>query len=150
MRWRLFQTPQVSSRKLDNPVVRNLSTMSFTWRTIKILSGELELLYLVMNGSIHYWKRLKWLNDINGYLKRNRINQDKIRVMALDLKSSSLISPTKFILSEYFPFDPSLPWGNEKIPFMKSFVLRQVNETDEPEKENVSMKLSRLRFLFHC
>lgn len=108
--------------------------MSFAWRTIKILSGEFELLYLVMHGSILYWKRLKWLNHINEDLKRNRINQDKFWTMALDIKYSSLISQTKFILSEYFPFDPSLPWGNEKIPFMKSFVLRQVNETDEPEK----------------
>jgi hypothetical protein len=150
LHWRLFQTPPVRFSKLDELVAKNLSEMTFAGRSLRILSVEMELLYLVMHGGIHSWRRLKWLVDIHEFLKKNKIDWEKFTDMAIDLRASRMISLANYVLAEYFPLGPSIPWENENIPFMKSYAIRQINEVDEPERETMAMKFSRLRFSFHC
>jgi len=148
LHWRLFQSPPVRFSKLNDLVTANLSEITFEGRSFRVLSTELELLYLVMHGGIHSWRRLKWLNDIYEFLHRNKIDWEKFRAMAVELKAARLVSLANFLLSEFFPAGPSFPWDNERIPFMKSHAIIKINGADEPE--NLKMKLSRLRFSFHC
>lgn len=150
LHWRLFQSPPVQFSKLDDLVKENLSEITMEGRVLRALSAELELLYLVMHGGIHSWRRLKWLLDISEFLKTTKIDWVKFRAIAVDLKASRLISLANYLLSEYFPYGPSIPWENEKIHFMRSYAIRQINRVDEPEYETVNMKLSRLRFSFQC
>lgn len=150
LHWRLFQSPPVRLKKLKDLVAQNLSEITFAGRSLWVLSVELELLYLVMHGGIHYWRRLKWIIDINEFLKTNKIDWKKFKALALDLKASRLISLANFVLSEYFPSGPSIPWENEEIPFMRSYAIRQINEVNESERESMAMKMTRLRFSFNC
>ena len=149
LHWRLFQTPPVRFSKLDDLVTQNLSEMTFAGRTLRVLSVEMELLYLVMHGGIHYWRRLKWLVDINEFLGNCTVDWEKFKALAFELRASRLVSLANFLLAEYFPSGPSIPWKNEDIPFMKSYAIRQINEVEEPERETLAMKMSRLRFSFH-
>ena len=150
LHWRLFQTPPVRSGKLDDLVAANLSELTLAGRSFRVLSAELELLYLIMHGGIHYWRRLKWIVDVNEFLKTIKIDWEKFKAMAVVLKASRLISLANLILAECFPSGPSIPWENEKIPFMKSYATTQINEVEEPDRETLKMKLGRIRFSFHC
>jgi hypothetical protein len=134
--------------KLDSLIAANLSEITFEGRSFRVLSTELELLYLVMHGGIHSWRRLKWLVDINTFLINFKIDREKFHAMAAELRASRLVSLANYLLSVYFPAGPTIPWNNEKIRFMKSHTNRRINSADEPE--NVKMKLNRLRFSFIC
>ncbi len=150
LHWRLFQTPPVKFRKLNKVVVANLSEITFADRSFKVLSRELEFLYLVMHGSLHYWRRLKWLTDINEYLKVYKIDWEEFRAMAFELRASRLISLANYVLPEFYPSGPSIPWKNDRIPFMRAYALKQIYSVEESERETLGMKISRLRFSFHC
>ena len=150
LHWRLFQTPPVNFRKLDKLVGGNLSEITFADRSFTVFSKELEFLYLVMHGSLHYWRRLKWLTDINEYLMVYKIDWKKFRAMAAELRASRLISLANYVLSEFYTSGPSIPWTNDGIPFMRAYALRQIYSVEESERETLGMKLSRLRFSFHC
>ncbi|MCU0458720.1 MAG: nucleotidyltransferase family protein [Bacteroidales bacterium] len=150
LHWRLFQSTPVRLRKLNDLVAANLSKITFEGRSFRVLSAEFELLYLVMHGGIHSWRRLKWLNDVYEFLNNTGIDWEKFRVLALELRASRLISLANFVLAEFYPEGPSIPLKNEAIPFMKSYAIRQINEVNEPEQETLDMKMDRLRFSFHC
>lgn len=150
LHWRLFQTPTVRAGRLEELIAGNTTEVTFEGRPFRVLSGEIELLYLVMHGSIHYWKRLKWLIDIHEYLQKNAIDWGKFKSLALEFKASRLISLANFVLGECFPSGPFIPWDNDKIPFMRSYALDQINKVDEPDHETLKAKLCRLRFSFNC
>jgi len=149
LHWRLFQTPPVGISKLSGLVDRNLSEILFADRSFRVFNNELELLYLLLHGSIHNWRRLKWLTDVYELLNKDEIDWAKFNILANELRAGRLISLTNFMLSEYFPSGPSIPWKNEKTPFLNSYAIRKVSEPDEPEHETVEMKMSRLRFSLH-
>ena len=59
LHWRLFATPSVSDKQLLDIVGSNLTEILISGRSFKVLSNELELLYLIIHGGNHFWKRLK-------------------------------------------------------------------------------------------
>jgi len=149
LHWRLFQTPPVRTTILAGLVDANLSEIQFADRSFIVLDDEMELLYMVIHGSIHNWRRLKWLADVHELLQREEIDWPKFLILAQKLRAGRLISLTNFMLSQYFPSCPTIPWKNEKTPFLNSYAIRKVSEPDEPEHETVVMKMNRLRFSVH-
>jgi len=146
LHWRLFQTPPVRFSKLAGLVAGNLSEIGFSGRSFRVLNNELELLYLVMHGSIHNWRRLKWLLDVHEFLKVYEIDWVRFNALAVELKAGRMIALTNYVLSEYFPSGPTIPWEAESTAFLQSYALRKIMEADEPGRESLKEQMSRLRF----
>ena len=148
LHWRLFQTPAVSFRKIEELVKQNQSSVTLAGRSFRVLSHELELLYLIMHGSIHFWHRLKWILDVNALLISQNTDWELFNSMVRDLKAIRLVTLSKAILTEYFQDGPTLPCNEDVIPFMKAFSLGKIAEEKECGYESVSSKLQRWRYSF--
>lgn len=49
---------------------------------INTLSDDYNLLYLIIHGAIHAWSRLRWLNDIQLYVKQQKCDLDNVVYLA--------------------------------------------------------------------
>ena len=148
LHWRLFQTPAVRFSKIEDLVKKYQSGEIFAGRSFHVLSDELELLYLVMHGSIHFWRRLKWLIDVDAYIKTRNIDWKLFERLARDLKAERLVSVGKSVLTEYFPESPLVPFNDYAPRFMKELALQKVGEPEDNDIESVMMLLKRWRYSF--
>jgi hypothetical protein len=65
--WKLtVECPIPHERQLEL-IHSNLTTLVFQNRAFRVLKPELELVYLMIHGCQHRYKRLKWLMDIRDY-----------------------------------------------------------------------------------
>lgn len=65
--WKLtVECPIGHERQLER-IHANLEQVTFHNRTFQVLRPELELVYLLIHGCQHRYKRLKWLMDIRDY-----------------------------------------------------------------------------------
>jgi hypothetical protein len=100
--WRLLRTPAISSSIFGNLVTQNLTTLSFAGRSFSVLNNEFELLYLIIHGGLHFWMRLKWLLDVDMYLKTQNIDWERFAKLTNDLKADRMLALCKEIHNEYF------------------------------------------------
>ena len=78
LHWRLLKTPLVSFSRLEEIVKHNQTSLTFAGRSFSVLSNELELLYLIIHGGTHWWRWLKWLVDIDIFLKKTTNRLEKV------------------------------------------------------------------------
>lgn len=148
LHWRLFQTPAASFSKIDDLIKIYQSGETFAGRSFTVLSNELELLYLVMHGSIHFWRRLKWLADVDAYIKTRTIDWKLFERLAKDLKAERLVSIGNSVLAEYFSENPLVPFNDYAPRFMKEFALEKIREPEDNCHEPVIMIMKRWRYSF--
>ena len=103
LHWRLLKTPVIKYSRLSGLVNQNLARVSFASRSVSVLSNELELLYLIIHGGNHFWRQLKWLVDIDTFLRTQAIDKDKFDTLTHELKAERLIALCGAIYSRYFP-----------------------------------------------
>jgi hypothetical protein len=110
LHWKIFHWEVMKPGKLKDIIQENLTTVQFGGREFKVLSKELELLYLMIHGALHAWARLKWLLDIYEILKREKIDLDTFEYWGKLFKVQVLIASTNEILQKFFPDSPQLPF----------------------------------------
>lgn len=108
LHWRLIKTPVISYNHLDSLVRNNLVSINLAGRSFSVLSNEMELLYLIIHGGIHWWRRLKWIIDINAFLKTQTVNLKKFKELGEELKADHMLAFCNAVLSRYFPGGPQL------------------------------------------
>jgi hypothetical protein len=107
--WRFLADCPVSHGRLDEIIKENEKEIEFAGRNFKVLSNDLELLFLIIHGGLHSWFRLKWLLDVDTYLKTQTINWDNFRYLASELRADRLVRLCKSIHQIYFPWGPDIP-----------------------------------------
>lgn len=110
LHWKIFHWEVMKPEKLKLIIQENLTSVQLGGREFKVLSKELELLYLLIHGALHAWTRLKWLLDINEMLKRENIDLDKLEYWGKLFKVQVLIASSNQILQQYFHDSPELPF----------------------------------------
>ena len=79
----------------------------FMNREFRVLNKEYDLLYLLVHGSEHKWQRLKWLLDINDYIRNIPIDGLQINTLAQKHGISGLLALYNSLSKIYFP-EPKL------------------------------------------
>lgn len=146
LHWRLFQSHSARSGIIEELVNENQTNLHFEQRSFRVLSNELELLYLAMHGSIHYFRRLKWLVDLNEILMTQNINWELFNNLAHKLHADRLVTLANAVLSVYFPKNPLMQYEGKVKPFMRNFSLRQIAGIDKSGKERIIDKIRWWRF----
>jgi hypothetical protein len=113
--WRLLRTPPIGLLKFDNLISSNLSIINFAGRSFRILNNEIELLYIIMHGGLHFWSRLKWLLDVDLFIKTNSIDWHKFMDLAKVLKAEKMVALYQEIHDDYFAHESGIPC-NFRIP----------------------------------
>lgn len=131
LHWRLLKTPLISSSRLEEIVKQNQTSLTFAGRSFSVLSNELELLYLIIHGGIHCWRWLKWLVDIDIFLKRQPIDWKKFADLVEELKATRMVALCNAILSEYIPGGPLPPCAQQARSFMVRFAHKMIRSQKE-------------------
>jgi len=146
LHWRLMNNQCLNLRESEEIISQNLSALNFAGRSFAVLNNEMELLYLVIHGGLHKWGRLKWLADINEYLKSQPINWELFSRLSSKFKAEHMVALCNTILAEYFPLAPSLP-GHGKAPrYMVRFSRMKIREEVYKYPDSVKTIIQNLRF----
>lgn len=68
--WKLFSNPQMSKSRIVLFDVENVD-IDIHNTHIRTLATDIQLLYLLVHGSKHYWERLEWICDIDRLIRQN-------------------------------------------------------------------------------
>jgi hypothetical protein len=144
--WRLLRTPGISYTGFNDLVKQNLANLSFAGRSFKVLNNELELLYLIIHGGLHFWMRLKWLLDVDTFLKTQEIDWERFAKLANDLKANRMMALCKEIHSEYFTEGTGIPCNSSVPRPIVDYSKKRI--IDEGENDAGSLKWVFQNFYF--
>ena len=114
--WRLFaryRFPDISFRRLHN---EHTIPYALDGRTIRKLSPEMELLFLLIHGATHAWFRIKWLVDVNDYIKNVSVDFDALHDMAAKNGFLKMINYYNAVAEAYIPQACKIPGANRAVP----------------------------------
>ena len=132
--WRLFaryKFPDMDFAKLykEHTVPYTLDGYSF-----RKLSNELELLFLLIHGAKHAWFRIKWLVDVNDYIKNVAVDFDALRDLAAQNGFLNRIDYYNTMAETYIPDACTIPGKRRAIPnYLKRYAN---NEIRKPQKDS--------------
>ncbi len=126
LHWLLISSPAINHRTLGRIVSSNLTRVEFFGRDVVVMTDEMELIYLIIHGGHHQWFWLKWLGDVNQYLKRRNINNVRFLELMASLKAERLVALCNLLLKEYFPGDPVLPFSEPVPAYMVKYSKNRI------------------------
>lgn len=138
---KLFKFSKVKESTLQHIIESNLTTITLSGRAFSVLNNELELLYLIIHGTLHRFSRLKWLIDIKDYLKKMNIDHQKFKRLVKETNSEKMVSLCGKLLEIYFP---ELHFFKDYPKPSKSIIY---NVQQSIEDENVDDKASFKKFI---
>lgn len=120
---------------------------SFSGKTMKRLSIEFELLYLVVHGSIHAWFRLKWLTDIRDLLQSHSMDEGKFLLLTKELNASKFVCIYNYVLTVYFPSSKQLPlYKQTDCKKLSEYALREICKDTVKPKYNFQETVQAIRY----
>jgi len=144
--WRLFSGRIVKQNDLKSIIDNNFSGLSIGGRSFKVFSPELELLYLIMHGGFHAYRRMKWLLDIKDFLENVPYNEDMFVELTQKLRAMRLITLTNALLQYFFPGSKQLP-ANQKVRRLHlAFCLQEINTEKDEDTKSLRVYFQRFRF----
>jgi hypothetical protein len=118
LHWRLVNRQWFRFEDIDNILQENTTTFEYAGRRFSVLNPEFELLYLVVHGGLHRWGRLKWLEDVQQYLKCVPFDKSRFTALAERLQAGRLIRLCNTMMSEYYVTGLELPCHSKVTGYM--------------------------------
>jgi hypothetical protein len=146
LHWRLLGNHSVDMKFLDTLVYSNSTRISFMGRSFRVLSNEMELLYLMIHGGIHSWARLKWLNDVVQFMDRQNIDEIKFRRLAEQLHAERLVGLYRILQEEYFPESRLIGSFPDPPRYMIRYPQAQINAQSYDAPESFKDVLKGIRY----
>ncbi|MDD3597473.1 nucleotidyltransferase family protein [Sulfuricurvum sp.] len=150
--WKLFSNKQMQKGNLicfsaDNAVVNIHNTC------IQTLAMDIQLLYLLVHGSKHYWERLEWICDIDRLVRLNpEMNWSILieRARAMDIEGMVYLG--LMISHELLetPLDEKIVERIRKLPTLqgaKATIITDIRNDKITEGHNEHVDLENLRHL---
>lgn len=150
LHWALIPHPPVSPLKLKEIVNNNLIDIELSGLHYKTLNNELELLFLIIHGGFHRWRRLKWLIDVYEYSRQGIYAKERFLSLSGELKAKRMGGLANKLLNEFIPGSPQLPGANNAPEFMVRESLRKINNHSDAEHESFPDLVKYFFFLFNA
>lgn len=129
--WSLLKFPAARRKKITAIIDANLQQTVFGNQIFYQFTPELELLHLVIHGSLHTWSRLKWLTDVNEFIQRIQFDEKKFEALTKQLHAGRLVALCNALLRLYFPQTVMLPCRSEAPDWFIEYALHQLNRTSD-------------------
>lgn len=145
LHWQILGIIFCSEKTIQKTIKENTVISNYQGYTFHEFTPELELTYLVMHGAKHAWSRLKWLCDIDKYLKTSKIETNKLVNIAKKLGAKHSYSITSCILNSFY--------NNSKIidriktkpsPHSITYCLNSI--VDKKNKNSLIKSISTMRY----
>jgi hypothetical protein len=148
--WKLFSGKFLPINKLNQIIAANLSQISFAGRNFTVLNPEFDLLYLVIHGGLHCFRRLKWLVDIKDFLDKVPIDVEKFQDLTKQLNASRLVALCNEVLKVYFPDSNLLP-GNYRVnSFLVDYAIEKIESKTYENKKSFKESIRGYRYLLNA
>lgn len=126
--------------KRKNLLLKNISEFIFFDLNIKVLSPELELIYLIIHGARHAWFRLKWLVDIYHFPIVD-LDLFKFEKLAKEFEMTHLMPHVKYLIQDIFDDVWPIYTKDERSLFLYNISINQIL------KEKLNSKPNFMEFL---
>jgi len=150
LHWDLFKYQLAEKKIIGELIESNLVETKYAGHKFQVFNNEFELLYLIIHGGFHAWQRLKWLVDVNKYLKDISIDQSRFSEMVEALKAHRMIALCNALLSEYFPGDKLLPQKTKVSKFLLSYSKQRISAENELTDTSLRGRMKFHRFKMSC
>ena len=146
LHWRLITRPWLRFKDIDSLLKNNTVLLDFAGRSFSVLDNEMELFYLVVHGGQHHWGRLKWLVDVDEYLKSRKVSWKKFKELSDTFEAGRLVSLCNEMLKRYFPEGELIPCTTEVPWYMIKTSLSAIEGETYRGPETAGEILRHLRF----
>jgi hypothetical protein len=148
--WELSQLEFANPDILAQTINSNTIEIQFNERNFKVFNNELELVYLIIHGGLHAWRRLKWLVDVKDFIEKIPIDTEKFTQLVAQLNASRMVSLCNATLVTYFPNCHVLPCKSVKSTKKRlKFTISQIEEEENYNKSFLE-KIKLHSFKLHC
>jgi hypothetical protein len=107
--WRVFIDPIINFDEIEKVVNQNIRQFEFVGKKMNQFTIEFELLYLIIHGGLHTWRRLKWLVDVHEIVSRYQIDHTKFEELTEQFGAQRMVGVCNFLLRHFFPRTSFLP-----------------------------------------
>lgn len=146
LHWRLFKYQIVQNDLLSKLISQNTIRINFQGREFTILNTELELIYLVIHGGLHAWRRLKWLVDVDEFIKSQNIDKRKFEEITDTLNAGSLVTLCNKILEINFPDSEIVAKKTSISDYLINYSLEQLILEKDVEYDSLYSFLKYISF----
>lgn len=128
--WVLSSKFAIPMKRVNEIMNENLTATSFSGRNFTVLNNEFELLYLLIHGARHGWRRLKWLIDINECVKQ-KLDIDRLEQLVRLMKVERIICQTNYLLEKYFNNHLPVPCKKQANKIMVKYADKSIDSEQE-------------------
>ena len=137
--WRFFR--KYKFWDIDFKTLHRKKTISYSLegRIFRKLPNETEILYILVHGSKHAWFRLKWLIDVNDYIKNVDLDFDEVHSLAAQHNFLRMVSLYNALARDFIPNACLFPFGNNKFPkHLKRYAYKKIMGPTSGSVKNLS------------
>lgn len=145
--WNLFNGKFVTPNQIQQIVSANLYKITFAGRNFTVFNAEFELLYLVIHGGMHCFRRLKWLIDIRDYIENVPIDAEKFQLLTKQLNAFRLVALCNELLKIYFPASNLLPVKFNIKNYLLNYAIEKIESESYEDKRMLKEFIKGYRFL---
>ncbi len=147
LHWKLFHFLPVKPAIMETLVHANLMEVEFAGRKFNVLNAEMDLLYLLIHGSLHTWRRLKWLVDVHEIAKWKLYNEEKFVALVQLVSAKKLVAVCNGLLHVIYPANNTLPNIGKANSFMVSHCFKRIKKDSEAEYDSLWEAVSYFAFV---
>ena len=141
--WKLFTNNLTNSKIITDVIKSNRNQLQFNNHIFEVFNNEFELVYLIIHGGLHAWRRLKWLVDIKDFIENIPIDPKKFKLLVKQFNAGRMVSLCNATLTHYFPTCALLP--SESVAIPKKLLNYTISEI-ENEKDTSNSLLEKITY----
>jgi hypothetical protein len=130
LHWSLHNCKILNEEDSHRILNENERSVFYEGRRFRVFSEELELLFLVVHGTLHGWSRLKWLLDVKVLLEKFEIDELRFAELVRQFSAGRPVAVCNELLKIYFPGTKLLPSKYKAPAGMVRFALKQISQPD--------------------
>lgn len=136
LHWQLLTGGRnINDQLLVRLIKSNQIKLSFQGQVFTVFAPEFELLYLIIHGGLHAWRRLKWLVDIRDMTEKMELDQLLFKKLTGEMNAGRLVALCNQLLDIYFPTAKPLPCDTPPSDFLLGFAQYSIRmETDQQKR----------------
>lgn len=143
---KLFRYRHVSRDKLKHILESNLTEAELSGRQFTVLNNELELLFLIIHGGLHRFRRLKWLVDIKDFLNTIPFDQKKFENLVHELNANRLVGLCNKVLEIHYPNEEYFKGYPKPKKRIIRNVIKAIKDKDDQEAGTFNKVISFIAF----
>ena len=147
LHWRLLYYPVLPHGKLNQIVSQNLDTITLHGRSFRVLNPELDLLFLIIHGGMHGWRRLKFLIDVHEIARQKLFEPEAFIRLVKTFRARRLLGLYNEVSKHWFDAWYPLPGPAVIKPFLIKTSLQKINSEYEGEYHSLPGLWRYFRFV---